>query len=213
MSAATEIANAEADAVEAELGPDEEREPDGEQETEPEPEPEPEDEASILRRIKDINEKVDREDERHVKRYREIMGDDFDQTYKECPLCQLAGWAFPYEGQMLEDQRAAVSIVLGEGGGTDYQHAPWAETCITCQGNGEVLSGSNTQGGRLIVCRECNGQGWKEKIPPLPTPALAAVPPPSALPPVQVGDPNATFDQWGREPSHPHFGMDPRYVR
>lgn len=212
MSAATEIANAEADAVEAELGPDEELEPDGEQEAEPEPEVEVEDEASILRRIKDINEKVDREDERHAKRYREIMGDDFDQTYKECPLCQLAGWAFPYEGQMLEDQRAAVAIVLGEGAPQEYKEAPFSQTCDMCDGLGNVLSGAKTDHGRLVVCRKCNGSGWIEKIGPIPTPALAAVPPPSALPPVQVGDPTAVYDQWGRDTSHKHFGMDPRYV-
>lgn len=212
MSAATEIANAEADAVEAELGPDEELDPDGEQESEPEVEPEPEDEASILRRIKDVNDKVDREDERHVKRYREIFGDDFDATYKECPLCQLAGWAFPYEGQMLEDQRAAVGVVLGDAPKLEYKEAPFSQTCDMCDGLGNVLSGARTQHGELVVCRKCNGSGWIEKVPALPTPTLTAVPAPQPLPPVQVGDPNAVYDQWGRSTDHKHFGMDPRYV-
>lgn len=212
MSAATELANAEADAVEAELGPDEELEPDGEQEAEPEPEPEPESEASIQAKLKRISDQVDREDNRHEKRYAEILGDDFGM-YAPCPLCQLAGYAFTYPpGTMPDEQRAAVALVLGETAGTEYQQAPWAETCLTCAGNGVVLSGAATEHGRLIPCRDCNGSGWREKLAPPPTPIFQAVAQPPAPQPFVGPDPSLPGDKWGRQQGHPHYGIDPNLV-
>jgi hypothetical protein len=212
MSAATEIANAEADKVEAELGPDEELDPDGETDEEPEPEPEGESEASIQARIKKISDQVDREDERHVKRYREIFGEEFDSTYKECPLCQLAGWAFPYDGNMPEEQRQVVALVIGEDGGTDYKEAQFSQTCDACDGLGQVLSGAKTPHGQLVVCRKCTGNGWIEKLPA----PISLVPPAAPSPPPGVPfagpDPSLAPDQWGRQQGHPHYGIDPNLV-
>lgn len=212
MSAATELANAEADQVEAELGPDEELEPDGEDEQEPEPEQPQESEASMQARLKRISSQMDGEDKRHEKRYREILGEDFGM-YAPCPLCQIAGYAFTYPpGTMSEEQRAAVSIVLGETGATEYKPAPWAEKCVICDGLGEVLSGSQTQNGRLIVCKSCNGAGWTEKRE-APAP-LAAVPNLGLEQPVQPVYPISADgpDRWDRPPGHPHYGIEPRYV-
>lgn len=212
MSAATEIANAEADEVEAELGPDEELEPDGEDEQEPEPEEPQESEASMQARLKKISSQMYGEDKRHEKRYAEILGDDFGM-YAPCPLCQLAGFAFTYPpGSMPEEQRAAVAVVLGESGVSEYQAAPWAEQCSTCQGLGEVLSGSQTINGRLIVCKVCNGAGWVDKREPVAP--LAAVPSygtgqtPQPVYPVSPDGP----DRWERPPGHVHYGIPPMYV-
>lgn len=212
MSAATDLANAEADAVEAELGPDEELEADGEQEQE-EAQLEPqESEESMQARLKKISSQMDGEDRRHEKRYAEILGDDFGM-YAPCPLCQLAGFAFTYPpGTMPDEQRAAVAVVLGESGASEYKAAPWSEKCETCDGRGEVLSGAQTQHGMLITCRTCESAGWVEKREPAQP--LAAVPPLGASQPAQPVYPvsNDGPDRWDRPPGHPHYGIEPKYV-
>lgn len=212
MSAATDLANAEADAVEAELGPDEDLEADGEEEQE-EQEPEPqESEESLQARLKKISGQMDGEDKRHEKRYSEILGDDF-AMYAPCPLCQLAGYAFTYPpGTMPEEQRAAVAVVLGESGASEYKSAPWSEKCQVCDGLGEVLSGSQTINGRLVVCKVCNGGGWTEKREaPQPLAAVPELQTPGAVQPVYPVSADGP-DRWDRPPGHPHYGIEPRYV-
>lgn len=212
MSRVTEMAEAEADQVEAELGPDEELEPDGEEEAEEEEVVERESEEDMQARLKKISSQMDGEDKRHEKRYREILGDDFGM-YAPCPLCQLAGYAFTWPpGTMGEEQRAAVAIVLGESGATEYQPAPWAEKCTACDGLGEVLSGALTQHGRLITCRACESRGWVEKrepvVPLVSVPQLGAPQTPQPVYPISNDGP----DRWDRPPGHPHYGIEPKYV-
>lgn len=212
MSSIVEQANAEADAVEAELGPDEELEADGEDEQEQEPEPETE--ALSQKQIEAMFKKLDSEADRHTKRVQELTGDSFADLLP-CPRCHpsIPGFCGPPPPEGLPaEQIAAVDISMGRGGAAEYQMAPWAEMCATCAGLGSVLSGALTEHGRLIVCKACNGAGWVDKREPVqqqPQETLTLVQQPNQpVYPVSNDGP----DRWDRPPGHPHYGIEPKYV-
>lgn len=179
----TELAEEEAARAEAE-GADEDEpgaEPDP-TEPDPEPAPEPVDMAKAVKQL-------DNENERHAKRVAEIMGEDAAQLHP-CPTCVLGPVGFVFN---LPDAQP------------EYKAATDTQTCDTCNGLGDVLSGSNNERSKLKACTACSGQGYVFKteapVVPIATPAAAPIDPaivaqlraagyavidPPALPPAQA---------------------------
>ncbi len=180
MSEATELARAEADAVQAEEAAEDEETPDDETpETEPTPEPEPEPIDSVK-----LTKALDREADRHEKAVQKIMGEDFDQLAR-CALCAMspAGYVFPFEALPPEAQDAIREGVnqYVSGGGIDlerFQFAADMRECEVCQGEGLVRSGSKHEAHLLEVCNPCTGNGWKR--------VEAVLAPVATLPPAPV---------------------------
>lgn len=148
----------------------------------------------------------------HETRLRTILGDDFAE-YLPCPLC--GGDAFMVAtppGVMPPEQWEAVQVASGQLKQANLKHAEYAEMCDTCDGWGQVLTGSKAEGQVAVPCRTCEGKGWKAKLetaPPVPTftfPVPPANPNPLGL------NLNGQKDQWGRPAGHPHFGIEPALV-
>lgn len=232
MSSIVERANAEADAVEAELGPDVELEPDGEEAEEAEQEQEQQDAAPSESDLRKIGEKVDREDTRHQGRLREILGSDFDM-YKECPLCQVAGWVLPYPPGVVEPlQRAAIMAAIGDPATPELRPAPEATMCPVCEGYGETLTHSKNPLHMTKLCEPCGGKGWmnnlelttysnqrmeRERTASLLANGPTLVPPVGGVKVEPYPDHAVPFipapgtpDQWNRPSGHPMWGSPNR---
>lgn len=108
-------------------------------------------------------EKLDRENERHDKRVREIMGEDAAYLVN-CPLCGDVSTGFlmvQEEGVISEDHLSKLKELLGIGLPSQLRPHPTAHKCETCDGEGECSSGSKRAGFDVIQCPTCNGKGWE----------------------------------------------------
>lgn len=155
---------------------------------------------------------LEAETRRHENALRKAYGDDFD-TLAPCPLCLTDGWVIPAPpGAMPAEQWEAIQQAAGQLSEENFKQAEYAETCDTCDGYGQVLSGSKTEAGRLIVCRTCEGKGWKAKLEAAPSLPTFTLPPPNTTASPTTYNVNGTPDQWGRPAGHPHYGIEPAYV-
>ena len=192
--------------------PDAEPDEDEDEELEPEPEPSEPSEPSSETVLAERHKALASETRRHETRLRTIYGNDFE-SLAVCPLCLADGWIVPAPpGAMPPEQWEAVQLAAGQAPDANYREADYAETCPTCDGWGQVLSGSKTDTQRLIPCRPCEGKGWKAKLgeqQPAPTFALPVPPPPNGAVSIDWTRPK---DNWGRPEGHPHFGMEPSLV-
>lgn len=160
MSTPLEIANREADEAELENPDGEEAAEAADAEQETEQEPEPESQGPTESDIRKVGEKIDREDTRHKGRLREILGADFEM-YRECPLCQVAGFVLPYPPGAVEPlQRAAVMAALGDQPTAELKPTPGAVMCPVCDGHGETANPSRSPDHMITACTPCTSKGW-----------------------------------------------------
>ena len=145
MSAATELARAEADAVEAEDVDTDEAEDEADDEAEAAAE------SSSNVSMEKALQKLEAENVRHGKRVAEIMGDDFALVHV-CTHCQDFAAGFT-----LTPPDEAPPLVHGG----EFQR------CGKCNGYGQVLTGALTDHGTTTTCRGCSGQGYIEVVLPL----------------------------------------------
>lgn len=232
MSTPLEIANREADEAELENPDGEEAAEAADAEQEVEVEPEPEDQGPSEASLRRMTEKVDNEDTRHKKRLQEILGADFEM-YKECPLCQVAGWVLPYPPGAVEPlQRAAIMAALGDPPAAELKFAPEATMCPVCDGHGETLTHSKNSLHMTKICEPCGGKGWmnnlevttytNQRMERERTASLLANGPTLSVAPGQTkAEPYpdhavpfipapGTPDQWNRPSGHPMWGSPNR---
>jgi hypothetical protein len=215
MSRATEIAEREAAAAEAEEPtpePEPEDAPEDDDEDDAAPTTEPEPEPVTEAQLRAIGAKIQAEDERHEKRLRAILGDLWEGR-EPCPLCLQEGFIIPAApGEFDPAQAEAVRVAIGEGGLGRYNPDPLNERCANCNGWGELRSGAQREATQLVVCNACSGNGYVAKTPPnvaqFPTPAAGASD--TWTPPPPPTEPN--LDRWGRPMGHPDWGLDPASV-
>jgi hypothetical protein len=210
MSTIAERARAEADEAEREnpdaepvepIEPDEE-EQDAEEETPAEP---PSSLAEVQRQERALNA----EQKRHANALQKALGEQWAQ-FEQCPLCQVDGYAIPYQpGEVGPEQRDAVMFVLGEGGPGHGKVHQSKVRCPSCDGYGQLYTGSRLPQTEYDACLTCNGTGTVEKSI-LENQAAQrerdqyTPPPPPAF---DYGTPNT--DKWGRVFGQQHFGEDP----
>jgi hypothetical protein len=230
MSRATELAKAEAAEAEAEQ-PDEETtetegedappEPpqppappgtddDGEEEEEAEqPEQAPEAQALTEAEVKDAMRKLEKEDQRHAKRYAEVLGDQF-QLMQPCPRCLESGHVYPWEVAPLDpEQVAAVDASLGRANAPELKAAKDAVRCEECAGWGQVTTGAQNPQGAVKPCTPCGGLGW---VPPAAQAALSIANGGGSASPSGEDVVVDLQDGWGRPAGHPHWGQDPATI-
>ena len=215
MSEISEKARAEAERVEAE----EQEQEQEEEQTEPEAPVEPEqlepesviDEALLQKRDRDLTTEANR----HEKALGKVFGDEWP-THVRCGLCDGIGFLPPELAHGLTNDQwekvleAAVAFTVME-----YREDPDYETCPTCGGTGETISGAKPPKPALKLCDGCGGNGFVQKvakITPIPVPDASTWGNGAAVAaPVSYGSP-APDDQWGRPGGHPHYGIPPAAV-
>ena len=115
-------------------------------------------------------------------------------------------------------RREFINGALGGAPEADYREHPTESICDSCDGWGQVYTGSKVANQDLLNCPACNGLGHRVKQgAPLPTfagqpPAPAASQPGYEIPystvpmseQVRIGK-----DAWQRDPGHPHYGVPP----
>lgn len=133
-------------------------------------------ETKSQKEIEAMQTKLDAEAQRHDKRVREILGDEI-AVFVPCPIDHTPGYVMHVAGMpMPDDVRAAIASLWGEEAFPDYLSDPTTETCATCGGWGETLSGGKGGNRALKVCSGCGGNGWMTKTTPV---VLAPLPPQS----------------------------------
>lgn len=213
MSAATDLANEEADRVEAELGPDEELSADDETATDAESEEEadPEAEAAPVADPMEGIKKLQASEKAHRTRVQTIMGADFAEAIP-CPLCSIftAGFFLHGDGlQLPPEVKDAIRQAIGDAAAPELQPAKDSEQCPDCDGWGDVLTGSKADRAKTGPCIRCNGKGYVAKVYIRAAEAPQAEPyPGSADPPVNP-PPGGNPDGYGRPAGHRHWGVDP----
>lgn len=131
-----------------------------------------------------------------------------------CALCGEGVPGFiidPRVEPLNEMQVVAVRALLGMDEGPRLEQAPDAETCPTCNGWGEVLTGSKVASRRQVLCPQCRGNGWIGPHRDL-TPAEVAALPNLAYEYVEPdNEPPPDVDAWGTPRGHPEYGLSPQY--
>lgn len=144
-------------------------------------EPEPEQpQAQSPRELEQLFGKLERETERHTKRVHEIVGASASDLL-ECPLCDdlIPGFIMPTPDT--PERFPAVRQFMGDAQPAAYQQDPNTRTCVTCDGLGEVETGSKVQGQVTLVCTDCGGKGWQGARAPVATSGpMAPTPAPEA---------------------------------
>lgn len=134
---------------------DEEHEDEEDEETPEEPA-----EADALARITEIDKKLEGLRKHVARRMSEILGDDA-QYYVEDPISQwsgIPGWMPPMD--IPPEVAAQLYHLLGQHAPADYQEDTHSQACRSCNGFGEVASGSKVIGQDRLTCVECAGMGW-----------------------------------------------------
>lgn len=223
MSRVSELAAEEAARAEAEQPEETEGDPteapaqpsEGEQDEEQqeeEREVEQTDQPPTEAELKAAMGKLEKEDQRHARRYAEILGDQFGLMVP-CPRCLESGHIYPPELAPLdEEQVAAVDASLGRADRRKLKRAKDTETCQDCGGEGQVLTGATNPQSLTKACTPCGGLGWVPVGAQTPSgPTVAANGEPGALRQLTTAAPDLS-DAWGRPAGHPHWGQDPAAI-
>lgn len=215
MSRATEIAEREAAEAEAEnpdAEPVEPIEPDEIEEEEAAQEEEAPSEPSSLAVIEGMEKALASEQKRHANALAKALGEHW-QDFAECPLCQVDGYAMPYQpGEISPEQRDAIMVLMGEAGNQALGEHPSEVRCPVCDGWGEMRNGSRRPEQATSACQNCMGSGHVDKsqlasnVTPLPQTQHYPWDEPAA----PIVSPNV--DRWGRPMNHPDFGLDPTQI-
>lgn len=212
MSHVTELADAEAERVEAELGPDD---PEPTPEPEPEPTPEPEPEAPPQALAPDVKDRAERAIAAQRRKLAGILGDA--AVAHECFVCTALGFlpGLPEPGTRL------VVIPDGEGVTFDVEEAPpeiplkedtTKVECEVCDGYGELLAPTKVPTARVVFCTTCNGQGWVVAQVAQFAPNVAGTLGTAPAGQENVAKVTMPDDAWGRPFGHEFYGRAPETI-
>lgn len=147
-----------------ETAPDDAPEPD---EAEPAEEPaepvapeEPPQEGMSEKEIEARFAKLDRENERHAARVGDILAEDA-QDLLQCPLCSPFIAGFLLNAPIADEPKAATLSFLGILDASELPQADYLEKCETCEGRGEIRTGSTRPGYDVANCKRCEGTGYR----------------------------------------------------
>lgn len=147
---------------------------------------------------------------RHAKRVGEIMGEDAAQLVP-CELCTPAipGFRFPVVPD--EDVRERVKRAIGMSDLSRYRDSVDAAKCSTCDGLGQVRSGSEVVGQQTLQCLSCKGKGWTSASPERQAAAPVVVGAPPIVDHDTPPEPLPDLDPWGTPPDDPEYGKMPQF--
>jgi hypothetical protein len=179
----------------------------------PEPEPQPEPPPMGAKELAAVGKSIDKENDRHEKRLRELYGAAFE-AMRPCPLCLTEGFVPPAPPDGLApEQVAAVHEALGEGEQVELPMLEGVIRCPKCDGWGHVATPSRNVENATKGCLNCSTRGYVEHFeqPAQPSPSATVYPignGAGTLPPVP-----GELDAWSRPTGHPHYGIAPALVQ
>ena len=130
-------------------------------EPEDEQEDEPEDGEDEAERVQKMARSLDTLVKHVAKRMGEIMGDQAGD-FEECEICNYwntPGWRM--KGPLPAEVEQVVRVALGGANSAEWKPDEYSRACETCNGLGQVLTGSRVQGQEALQCIACKGLGWK----------------------------------------------------
>lgn len=211
-----EEAPAVPDEPEEEEGADDE--PEAQTETPAAP-PVPEPGMMTERELEEASKKLERSATTWRNRVSEVLGEAANDLVP-CELCNpiIPGFHFPAElEQPRDDQHARLLEVLRTPSAPEFALASHVQQCGTCQGWGQVLSGSRVPGKERVTCPTCKGNGFQGQATLAPFSPVengqAEVQFPADTQPLSQDD----LDAWGSPrllddgQENPNYGRAPSY--
>ena len=110
--------------------------------------------------IEQTYKKLDAETARHVKRVAELVGEEAFAHLVVCELCDPSMPGFRWPRPPADEVKAAVRMAIGDRQPENWQADTYSRRCDSCQGLGEVLTGSQVRGQETLGCLECGSRGW-----------------------------------------------------
>ncbi|HEY4441655.1 MAG TPA: hypothetical protein VGN14_14445 [Candidatus Elarobacter sp.] len=162
--------------------------------------------------LEERSKKLDKLSAYVARKLTEIFGED---EAKELLLCELCTWTqtHGYRLPVLppEAVRDAVKLAIGQGTIDELNSYAAFSACETCNGLGNVKTGSHVSGQEWRACPSCKGRGYSstlddDQLTHAVTTSVAAAPLVEGGPEVEPD-----FDSFGTPRSHPEFGMMPQF--
>jgi hypothetical protein len=152
-----------------------------------------------------------------VKRYRaqvaefmEVSDQPLIESKLDLDFCP--GYIFhPQAVPLTEEQEAFARVILGEPIEPSFPQDPHRSECPTCEGWGQVKTGSKVAQQNVVRCDRCNGHGFLRDGQ---APAEVSVPNNGPVEPANVvltPEEQSDEDAWGTPRSHPDWGKSPQY--
>jgi hypothetical protein len=160
------------------------------------------------KRMRQANERLNRENERHWNRIQEIMGADAAGLVP-CELCFVLTPGFRWDAAPNEETTNRVRIAIGMPDLSNLAPSATETQCNDCRGLGEVRTGSTVPGKEKIKCDACAGKGYVGTRPRL---NLADDPQdggPSGDNVVAFPDDGVERDMFGTPATDPDYGKMP----
>ena len=132
--------------------------------------------------IEQTYKKLDAETARHVKRVAELVGEDAFAHLVVCELCDPSMPGFRWPQPPSDEVKAAVRMAIGDRQPENWQADTYSRRCDSCQGLGEVLTGSQVRGQETLGCLECGSRGWIPIGPERGRPNVLTLQPPPVDP-------------------------------
>lgn len=177
-----------------------------------------------------LSKAIDAEGKRHERALAKALGEKWED-YELCLRCLGDGFVLPIPaGQMPQEQWDNLMAQAGMAPGDQLKTATYAIVCSTCDGWGEIKTGSKSASQAVLPCKDCQGRGWFDSTdishappaqPAAPAatqwaalgsvlnagtaPAVEDIAPPAGW--ATAGSPGA--DEYGRWPGHPRYGINP----
>jgi hypothetical protein len=155
--------------------------------------------------------------ERRAKSYVDFVAAfaaETEQPLVRCAVCldQVPGYHWhPDVIAPNEVQVAACRVLAGLTIEPSFPQDPQSWACETCDGWGQVKTGSKREARRVVECADCNGQGFKTRRPPQEVRLPAATVNGEQPVPVLTEEEQSDDDAWGTPRSHPDWGKAPQY--
>lgn len=199
--------------IAAEMTPDAEETPDDEEETE-ETEPEDVEEAApglSQKQIEQRWERIGKAGLAYINRLQGILAEDFgDFRLSPLSLPGMPGFIFDPNVVPLDDEIVRnVRELFGDPSPVERLQATDAFTCPSCNGVGEVLSGSQVPKYRVVLCLDCEGKGFKGPREIKGGTPTAQLPSQAGQQPEEVPEEAPETDHWGRPKHHPGYMVMP----
>lgn len=160
------------------------------------------------KRMRQANERLNRENERHWNRIQEIMGPDAAQLVP-CELCFELTPGFRWDAAPNEAKAAAVRIAIGLPDVSNYAPSATERMCDDCRGLGKARTGSMVPGQETARCDACGGTGFVATRPRLNAAEDALAAPDAESNVVPFPDDGVERDMFGTPATDPDYGKMP----
>jgi hypothetical protein len=160
------------------------------------------------KRMRQANDRLNRENERHWNRIQEIMGPDASALVP-CELCFTLTPGFRWDSAPNEETAARVRVAIGLPDVSNFAPSATERACDDCRGLGKVRTGSTVPNRETITCDACAGKGYVNTRPRLNAAEGAPPEPDDPSNVVPFPDDGVERDMFGTPATDPDYGKMP----